>query len=484
MTDEHAAGLVRELRKLPAETEWLEFKHDNSNPKQIGEYVSALSNSAAIAGQTRGYLIWGIEDETHDILGTSFSPQRAKVGGEVLENWLLRLLEPKVEFEFAEIVVDGKPVAVLSVERAFANPVRFQNDAFIRVGTAKKKLKDAPNKERMLWRALDKTPFEYMIAAEQVKDAEVLRMLDYKAFFRLMNLPLPVGEESIIDRLAKERLVVRCDAGGWNVTNLAAILLAPSLSNFGPLGRKSVRVVEYEGRSKVSTIYEQVGVKGYASGFEGLVDYINGKLPTREQVGPALRARIPVYPELAIRELVANALIHQDFAVTGAGPMIEIFDDRVEVTNPGSPLIDTSRFLNTPPMSRNEALASQMRRMNICEERGSGVDKIVSEIERYQLPAPIFRAPGNNTQAILLSPRPLTQMDREDRVRACYLHACLKYEEHDYLTNASIRDRFGIEERNRSQASRLIGEAVEAEAIRPYDPDAAPKMRKYLPSWA
>jgi ATP-dependent DNA helicase RecG len=96
-----------------------------------------------------------------------------------------------------------------------------------------------------------------------------------------------------------------------------------------------------------------------------------------------------MYPEIAVRELIANALIHQNFSVTGVGPMIEIFANRMEITNPGIPLVQTDRFLDSPPRSRNETLASIMRRIGICEERGSGVDKIIFETELYQLPAPL-----------------------------------------------------------------------------------------------
>jgi hypothetical protein len=101
-----------------------------------------------------------------------------------------------------------------------------------------------------------------------------------------------------------------------------------------------------------------------------------------------------MFPELAVRELVANALIHQDLFVTGAGPMVEIFDDRIEITNPGEPLVDTQRFVDTPLKSRNEGLASLMRRFRICEERGSGIDKVVQQVELFQLPAPLFERPG------------------------------------------------------------------------------------------
>jgi predicted HTH transcriptional regulator len=130
--------------------------------------------------------------------------------------------------------------------------------------------------------------------------------------------------------------------------------------------------------------------------------------------------------------LVANAIIHQDFSITGSGPMVEIFDDRMEITNPGIPLVDPSRLLDSPPRSRNESLASLMRRIGVCEERGSGVDKVVFQTELYQLPAPAFEITGNSTRATLFAPRPLTKMDSTDRIRAVYLHACLRYVQRVY----------------------------------------------------
>ncbi len=224
--------------------------------------------------------------------------------------------------------------------------------------------------------------------------------------------------------------------------------------------------------------------KGYATGFESLIDLIMALVPTNEVIERALRKTVPMYPELAIRELVANALIHQDFFATGSGPMVELFEDRVEISNPGIPLVSTERFLDTPPKSRNETLASLMRRFRICEERGSGIDKVVFQTEIFQLPAPLFEAPQEFTRTVLFSHRPLAAMDKNDRVRACYLHVCLKYVQREFLTNSSLRERFGIKEQNRSMASRLIRDAIEAQAILPYDPSAAPKLMKYVPWWA
>lgn len=124
------------------------------------------------------------------------------------------------------------------------------------------------------------------------------------------------------------------------------------------MARKSVRVIVYNSKNKTVPSHEQVGGKGYASGFEGLIGYINQTLPKNEVMGKALRKDVPMYPELAVRELVANAIIHQHFFMQGTGPMIEIFDGRVEITNPGTPLIDKQRFVDHPPISRNETLAS------------------------------------------------------------------------------------------------------------------------------
>ena len=477
-------GLVEELRKLPRETEWVEFKHNNDDPEKIGEYLSALANAAALLGKVNAYLVWGIDDQTHGIIGTRFKPGAAKKGDEELESWLLRLIEPKINFCFHEFEIDGKPVVLMEIGVAFRHPVRFNGQEYIRIGSYKKRLKDHPEKERALWRVFDQVPFERGVAAEYVSSEDVLKLLDHPAYFDLLELPLPDGRAAILDALAKDNLIHACKAGNWNITNLGAILFAKKLDDFSGLRRKAIRIIQYRGRGRVETLREQIGGKGYASGFEGLIGFIMALVPSNEVIEKALRRTVPMFPELAVRELVANALIHQDFFVTGAGPMVEIFDDRMEITNPGEPLIDTQRFIDTPPKSRNEALASLMRRFRICEERGSGIDKVVFEVEYYQLPAPIFEVPEGFTRAVLFAHRPLNEMDKADRVRACYLHACLKWVMRDYLTNASLRERFGVEEKNKAAVSRYIRDAVEEGAIKPFDEGASRKLRKYVPYWA
>lgn len=481
---DYLASLLHELCALPRETEWVEFKVNEAEPQAIGEYISALANAAALVGKAFAYLVWGVRDADHAVDGTTFDPGAARVGSEELESWLLRLLEPKIDFRFFTVEVGGRRVVLLEIVRAARHPVRFSGQEFIRVGTYKKKLRDFPEKERALWRIFDQTPFEEGVATERATGDDVLRLLDYPAYFDLLERPLPANRDGILGALTDDRLIRRSDAGGWDITNLGAILFAKRLDAFRSLRRKAVRVMQYRGNGRTETLKEQEGAKGYACGFEGLIGYIHGLLPSNEIIEQALRRTVPMFPELAVRELVANALIHQDFFVTGTGPMVEIFDDRIEITNPGEPLVDTQRFVDTPPRSRNEALASLMRRFRICEERGSGIDKVVFQVELFQLPAPLFESPEAFTRTVLFAHKRLSAMGKADRVRACYLHACLRYVTRKEMTNTSLRQRFGIAEKNASIASRLLNEAVEAGLIVVADPEVGKRIRSYLPFWA
>ena len=375
-------------------------------------------------------------------VGTTFQPARARVGNEDLGAWLTRLLTPQIHFEFQELELDGHRLVLMSVERARTQPTAFKQEPYIRIGSYKKKLRSNPDYARRLYQSFNATSFEKGIAAEHLTDTETLAILDYPAYFSMSGSPLPDGNRRILSALEADDLIRSNEAGQWDVTNLGAIMFARSIDQFPSLRRKAVRIIVYQGRSKIQTIKEQVVPQGYASGFASLIAYINSLLPSNEFIGAALRTTVRMYPDLAVRELIANALIHQDFSMTGTGPMIEIFDNRIEITNPGTPLIDPLRFVDSPPRSRNEQLASLMRRCRVCEERGTGWDKIAFEIDLHQLPAPLIEVLPQHTRVTLFSHRELANMDREERVRAIYLHACLRYVTDEKTTNASVRERF------------------------------------------
>ena len=270
----HIASLVRELCNLPHETEWVEFKVNYALPNDIGEYISALANGAALSDKPYAYLVWGVQDKTHAIVGTSFSPSASKVGNEPLENWLLRKLTPEVDFRFHEVTVEERRVILLEIDRALRYPVSFGSDEFIRVGSVKKKLRDYPQKESALWRIFDQVTFEDGIADTRLDNEAIMRKLDYPAYFDLLETPLPDGRAAILDALLQDKLIARCEAGGWDVTNLGAILFAKKVSDFPGIGRKAVRIIKYLGTGRIDALREHEDPQGYAVGFQGIIGYI------------------------------------------------------------------------------------------------------------------------------------------------------------------------------------------------------------------
>ncbi len=478
--------IISSLKRLPAETEWVEFKTNitDQSGEYIGEYISALSNSAALFRQSSGFLVWGIEDETHKTIGTNFKPRLAKTKGQDLENWLANNIHPRIDFRFYEGEFEEKSVVLLEIPAAQHTPVRFGDSKFIRVNSAKRKLKDFPEKERTLWELFREYRFEREIAKFNTTSDEVLKLLDYPAYFDLTGKPLPPNREAILERLLEDRLIVQNAQGIYDITNIGAILFAKSLHNFDRLSRKSFRIIFYEGKNKAGLSREITDDKGYAVGYENTVTVINSLLTANEQIGKAFRREVRMYPEIAIRELVANALIHQDFSISGTSPTVEIYSDRIEITNPGKPLIDVLRFIDHPPRSRNEDIAAFMRQINICEERGSGIDKVIHAIELFQLPPPDFKVIGDNTISILYADKALSAMSGEERTRACYQHAVLQYVSNDRMTNASLRERFDIADHNYPMASKIINETIKSGLVKLFDAAVSNKQRSYVPIWA
>ena len=309
----------------------------------------------------------------------------------------------------------------------------------------------------------------------------MIRLLDTQTFFDLLKLPYPSVRDGVLERLKNEGLIAtRPD--GWAITNLGAILFAKQLDSIDSLARKTTRVIVYDGPGKLKTRLEQIGAKGYAVGFEGLIEFINAQIPTNELIRKALREEHKMFPAIAVRELVANALIHQDFEQFGSSVMVEIFSDRIEISNPGLPSIKPERFIDEY-RSRNERLARMMRRVGVCEEKGSGIDKVVNAAEVYQLPAPDFRVGENRTTVLMFAHQEFKDMERDDRIRACYQHCCLKCVMNQKMTNASVRDRFGLTPAKSMIASQLIAATVEAGLIR-QEAGTSKKFARYRPYWA
>ncbi|MBR5332034.1 MAG: putative DNA binding domain-containing protein [Muribaculaceae bacterium] len=474
--------LLKQLVALPKENEWVEFKHNFHTEDEIGERISAIANSACIDNRAYGYLIFGVDDESHEILGTTFKPSQKKIGNNELENWLIQNLTPRIDFRIYEFKCDGKDISLFEIPAAENEPVDYKKVPYIRVGSITRKLSDFPSKERKIWNNI-KYNFETYTAIDGCSSADIIRLLDTQSYFDMLGLPYPTNQDGVIERLIIDGLVIKKE-GSYSITNLGGILFAKNLHDFKSLERKIVRVVQYSGNNKIKTILDEEFTQGYAVGFTSLVKFINDLLPRNEVIGDSLREEVRMYPQLAIRELVANSIIHQDFSVSGTATLIEIYNDRIEFSNPGKPLIDPIRFIDEY-RSRNEKLASLMRRMKVCEEKGSGIDKVIFQCEFYQLPAPYFVSSDVHTKVILYAYKQLREMDRNDKIRAVYQHACLKWVSNDFMSNQSLRERFNIDDKNYSMASRLIKDALLAGVIKEVDTDnKSKKYKRYLPYWA
>ena len=473
--------LIDALTAKPKETEWIEFKRNFHSKEEIGERISALSNSAYLCNMPFGYIVFGVDDKTHYIIGTDLYGKQKMVGNEELESWLSTRLNPRIDFEIIDdFDYENKGhICIFKIPATTNQPVSFLHEKYIRVGGITRKLKDYPAKEAKIWKGSQK-PLEKIVLKKGLSAQEVASYLSIETYFDMMHLPFPQDTNGILDRFLSEHLIIK-DEIGYSITELGAILFAKRLSDFDGLKRKMVRVIVYKGKGKIDTIREQTFDKGYAIIFEEMVSWVNSQLPANEEIGQALRKDARMYPEIAIRELIANMLIHQDFAEQGF-PMIEIYSDRIEISNPGLPLISIERFIDEY-QSRNDSLADIMRRMGICEEKGSGMDRSIASIELYQLPPLRFQVQENRTTTTIFAYRKFAEIDKIERVRACYQHACLKYVFNDKMNNQSLRARLGIEDKNYPMASRIIKDTLDAKLIKEESQEGASR-HNYIPYWA
>lgn len=442
------------------------FQFDN---RKLYKYCVALANEGG------GHLLLGIEDQPpRRIVGTVAFNDPVGMAAKLFE-----ALRFRVDIE--EVMhPDGRVLVFHIPSRPRGTAFDFEGAYLMRAGEelvpmSEDRLRAIFAEGQPDWLSLPAKP--------DCDDDDVIRLLDTQSYFDLLHIPYPVNRAGVLERFESEKLI-ESSAGRWAITNLGAMLFAKRLDQFDTLARNAARVIVYEGKGKLKTKTDTVGKKGYAVGFQALVEFVNGLVPSNEVIEQALRHEVKMFPEIAVRELVANALIHQDFNETGASVMIEIYDDRMEISNPGLPFIPPERFIDEYK-SRNERLADLMRRLGICEEKGSGVDKVVSAAEAFQLPAPDFRVGQRRTSVVLFAHQDLEQMDRNDRIRACYQHCCLRYVMNERMTNQSLRERFKVAESKVATVSLIIAATMEAGKVKLADPtQTSTRYRSYVPFWA
>jgi predicted HTH transcriptional regulator len=458
-------------RSAASETQNLEFKEAKTSydREKLAKYCVALANEGG------GTLLLGVADK----------PPRAVVGSAAFPNLVAVADELFVKVGFRvdlEEVAhpDGRVVVVHIPSRPRGTGYHLDGQYLMRSGESLR-----PMSEDRLRAIFAEGAPDWLEepALSELDGQAVVELLDTQTFFELMKLPYPSSRDGVLSRLRTERLIDQAN-GSWSIRRIGGLLLAKKLESFPDLARKAARVVVYSGIGKTETRLDQTGVRGYAVGFQNLVDFVMGQLPQNEIIENALRKQVKLLPMESVRELIANALIHQDLAMQGAGPMIEVYSNRIEISNPGEPIVPVERFIDGY-QSRNERLADFMRRMSICEEKSSGIDRVIEQAEFFQLPAPEFRATHRRTVVIVYGPRPFSEMDRNDRIRACYQHCALRYVMSERMTNQSLRERFGLSEGQSATATQIINATIEAGLIKADEAvGGSKKYARYLPDWA
>jgi predicted HTH transcriptional regulator len=454
-----------------SEHERLEFKEAKAqfDNRRLCEYCVALANEGG------GHLLLGVSDK----------PPRSVVGTQAFDNpvamaeKLFQAVGFRVDIE--EVAhPDGRVLVFHIPPRPRGTAYHLEGKYLMRAGASL-----VPMSEDQLRRIFAEGEPDWL--EEHTKSGldaqEVIELLDTQAFFELLRLPYPTDRAGVLDRLKRERLVDEAD-DDYAIRRLGGLLLAKRLENFPDLARKAARVVVYAGTSKLDTRIDRVGTLGYAVGFQGLVQFVMSQLPQNELVEDAIRKEVKLVPEIVVRELVANALIHQDLTISGMSVMVELYSNRVEISNPGEPIVPVERFIDGY-QSRNERLADLMRRMGICEEKSSGIDKVVHAAEVYQLPAPDFHAGHRRTIVTIYGPKDFEGMDKNDRIRACYQHCALKWVMSERMTNLSLRERFRLPEKKSASVSQVINSTVETGLIKLDERvGSSRKYARYVPFWA
>lgn len=400
-----------ELLALPVETEWVEFKLNNEKPEEIGEYLSALSNGAALQGKPFGYIVWGIEDGTRRILGTTFQPRRAKVGNEALENWLLRLLTPRIDLTIREFERDGMPLVLWEVQAANSTPVRFQSDAFIRVGSYKKKLKDFPEKERRLWQLLSGTQQDW---SAQIVEAASLSDLDPEALhfartqYRVKHPQHADGMNSWDDVtfLNKAKVFI-----GGKVTHAALVLLGKDESShlLAPAVAQLSWILRNE--ANVEQDYEHFGLPLILSS-DRILQKVRNLTIRHLPSGTLFPQEVSQYDPWVMRETLHNCIAHQDYTLHGRVSLVET-PDSLLFTNMGSfipgTVEDMIRSDSPPAIYRNKFLADAMVNLNMIDTIGSGIKKMFMAQRLRNFPMPDFNLSKANQVSVKLTGRILDE---------------------------------------------------------------------------
>ena len=461
------------LCKEASENQRVEFKEAKS---QI-DFTKLCRYCVALANEGGGSLYLGITDKIpRQVVGTDAHPNINKIEEDLYSKLHFRVDVEAVQHPNGRVVVFTAP----SRPRGTAydvDDVRWMRSGSKLVPMSDDRLRAIFSEGQPDWLQEE--------AKSHLSGQEIVDLLDTQSFFELLGIPYPSNQTQVLERLESEHAIKRI-AQEFCITRFGALLFAKNMKDFRDVSEKAIRIISYAGTRKTDAVKRDITEsKGYAAGFSSVIQNIMLQIPaTLETYKNGIRREDTWIPEVCVREFLANAIIHQDFQISGSRVTVEIYKGRIEITNPGIPVINTDRFIDSY-QSRNEVLASFMRRIGICEERGSGVDKVIRAVEEERLPPPEFRVSENQSIAIIFEQESFNNMNRSDKIRACYQHCVLMYLGHDRMTNKSLRERFHLQANRSQDISQIISQAIQENKIRIDETGGTSKRSaRYIPYWA
>ena len=342
------------LYPVPTELNELDWKSGLS-PKsdRLAQHLCAFSNLP-----DGGFLVFGVNDDASMF---SVTKEATDVIVKTLGNIALNNLSQSVQIQHNTIEYNGESLLFVYIPEQTEKPVYLRGktiyDSYHR--SAGQTVKMSKEAVKFMISASHGISFESQIALSKLSVEDVLKLLNFRRFYEILDKNVPKSTDAIISTLVGYDFLIR-DENLFSITNLGAILLANDITYFSHLKGKIVRILRYTGTNNLVLDKDHTETSGYAVGFEATVDYIMKNLPQQEIIKGALRKNKIDYPRTTIREFFANALVHQDFSVTGSHVMVEIYTDRLVMTNPGSPLNDVNRFIDMPPNSRNGRVSNNL----------------------------------------------------------------------------------------------------------------------------
>ncbi len=390
MAHEKMKKVLQQLVKLPAETEWVEFKESNFEPQAIGEYISALSNSACIHRKKKAYLVFGVENETHTIVGTKFKPKKKKVGNEELENWLITQLIPRIDFTIHEFDMDGKPIVLFDIDAAGNAPVRFRAEAFIRVGSYKKRLSAHPEKERKIWTHQPGFDWSAQVCEDAtINDLEPRAIQKAREEYKHKYPHLAGDVDNWDDAVFLNKAKVTIDG---QITRTALILLGKDEADhyISPASPRITWILKDE--TNIEKDYTHFGLPFILS-IEKIFNKIRNLNYRYLPDGTLFPIELTQYDPWVIREALHNCIAHQDYELKGRINVVEKPEELI-FTNlgyfiPGS--VEAVLEKDAPSeVYRNLFLANTMVHLNMIDTIGSGIKKMFLAQRKRFFPLPSY----------------------------------------------------------------------------------------------